>query len=65
MKAPLTNEKTMRRPMLYRGNPDIRSQDVKNALEGLRGDVDSISDKDMVALINEYINTWFPAFTEP
>lgn len=51
--------------MLYRGNPDIRSQDVKNALEGLRGDVDSISDKDMVALINEYINTWFPAFTEP
>lgn len=63
MMEPLTKDKVLKHPILYREAPNIREADLRMALDGLRQDVRGASlDKGQCALILYDIDTWFPAF---
>jgi hypothetical protein len=64
---PFTNIMIKKTPMLYRGSPNVHSDDIDEALNGLKHDIIMIYDlsDDKKKLVINHINTWFPAFSKP
>lgn len=64
MIEPLTIEKIIKHPILYKEAPNIREYDVRIALDGLKQDTKGMVElpDTVMRLVLYNIDTWFPAF---
>lgn len=64
---PFTKDMIKKTPLLYRGSPNIHSEAVDEALNGLKHDIIMTYDlgDDKKKLVINQINAWFPAFIKP
>jgi hypothetical protein len=62
---PFTNDLIKSTPLLYRGSVNVHSDNVDEALMGLKHEIMMMDvNEDQKRLILHFVDTWFPAFSK-